>query len=362
MMVEPMHAQSRACFGKVQTGCLRVQPILHIAQTISELGGDPHQVFAAVGVSADMFAHPDNVISFEMMGNLFKQGVKATGCQHFGVQLGASAAANTMGLLGEVIGQCVDVGTAIGYLQQNFHLHDRGALATRTIEGPMASLGYVVFDGGIPAIDQISDAVIGIGVAIMRALCGPEWRPTSIKLPHRRPDDVRPYLKYFGCIPEFDAERVALYFPTLDLKRKIAGADPGKFALLEEDLKTIASLNDLSFVEQVQRVVYGLVALRRCSLDEVATQFLMSRRRVNRLLEREGTTYHRIVQDALRIHAERLILNTDMSFGKIAAALDYADASIFSRAFRGWHGCSPRAWRAEKSQPAVNMARFAQKL
>ena len=362
MIFEPMHARSTAFFGNVQTGCLRVQPIMHIAQTISELDGDPHQVFAAVGVSADLFAHPDNVISFEMFGKLFKQSVEATGCLHFGLQLGASAAANPLGLLGEVVSQCVDVGTAIAYLQQNYHLHDRGALATRTIEGPMASIGYAVSDGSIPAGDQISDAAIAIGVEIMRALCGPKWRPSSIKLPHRRPDNVRPYQKFFGCIPEFDAECAAIYFPTLDFKRKIAGADPEKFAVLKEDLKTIASLNDLSFVDQVQRVVYGLVALRRCSLDEVAAQFSTSRRRVNRLLEREGTTYHRIMQDALRIHAERLIVNTDMNFGKIAAALNYADATVFSRAFRGWHGCSPRTWRAENSQPTVILARSAKKL
>ena len=220
---------------------------MHIAQTISELGGDPHQAFAAVGVSADLFAHPDSLISFEMFGKLFKQSVEATGCLHFGLQLGASAAANPLGLLGEVVSQCVDVGTAIAYLQQNFHLHDRGVLATRIIEGQSASLGYIVFDGNIPGIDQISDAAIAIGVGVMRALCGPQWRPSSIKLPHRRPNNVRPYQKYFGCIPEFDAGRAALYFPTFDLKRKIVGADPGKFALLKENLKTIASLNAVSY-------------------------------------------------------------------------------------------------------------------
>lgn len=76
MIVEPMNSQSTACLGDVQTSCLRVQPIMHIAQTISELGGDPHQVLAAVGVSADLFAHPDNVISFEMFGTLFSLYVK----------------------------------------------------------------------------------------------------------------------------------------------------------------------------------------------------------------------------------------------------------------------------------------------
>lgn len=350
MIVEPAPSHSIACFGDVQAGCFRVQPIMHIARTISELGADPHQVFAAVGIAADLFAHPENIISFEAIGTLLEQCVKATGCEHFGLLLGAGAGANPLGLLSEVMGQCADVGTAIAYFQQNLHLHDRGALATRIIEGQSASLGYIVFDGYTPGINQINDAAIAIGVGLMRALCGPEWRPSSVQLPHRRPDNVRPYQKLFGCIPKFDAERAALYFPTLDLKRKIAGADLNKLAMLKENLKTIADLHDLSFVEQVQRIIYGLIALRRCSLDEVAAQFSMNRRRVNRQLEREGTTYHRIAQETLRIHAERLIVNTDMTLGEIAAALDYADASAFTRAFRNWHGCSPQAWRRENSQ------------
>ena len=346
---KPNLPRSPTAFGSVEAGSLHVRPIMHIAQTISERGADPHQVFAAAGIPADLFADPDNTISFQALGKLLEQCVATTGCGHFGLQLGAGAGANPLGLLSEVMGQCANVGTAIAYFQQNLHLHDRGALATRIIEGRTASLGYVVFCGDIAAIEQIKDAAIAIGVALMRALCGPEWQPAAVHLPRRRPKNVRPYVKHFGCVPEFDADRAALFFPALDFKRKIAGADPGKFALLEEDLKTIADLHDLSFVEQVQRVVHGLVALRRCSLDEVAARFSMNRRRVNRLLEREGVTFHWIAREAMRIHAERLMINTDMTLGEIAAALDYADASAFSRAFRGWHGCSPKAWRQERT-------------
>jgi len=362
MIGEPLPSQSKATFGEVQAGCLRVQPIMHIARTISELGADPQQVFSDAGISPDLFDHPENTISFMAIGSLLKHSVAATGCRHFGLQLGASAGANPLGLLSEVMGHCADVGTAIAYFQQNLHLHDRGALATRTIEDRSASLGYIVFDGGLPAIEQINDAAVAIGVGLMRALCGPEWQPSSIQLPHRRPDNVRPYEKFFGCVPEFDAERAALFFPARDLKQKIAGADPGKFALLEENLKTIANLHDLSFVEQVQRLVCALVTLRRCSLDEVACQFSMNRRRVNRLLEREGTTYHRIAQATLRLHAERLMVNTDMTLGQIAAALDYADASAFTRAFRGWHGCSPQEWRRGNSRTPGVVSRSVKRL
>ena len=337
-------------FGNVGAGSLRVQPFTHIAQTISDLGADPHQVFAAAGIPVDFFDDPENTISFQALGTLLEHCVAATGCPHFGLQLGASAGANPLGLLSEIMGQCANVGTAIAYFQQNLHLHDRGALATRIIEGQLVSLGYLVFDGEVAAIEQVYDTAVAIGVTLMRALCGPEWQPSAIHLPRRRPDNLRPYQKYFRCLPEFDAEQAALFFPVSDFKREIAGADPGKFSLLEEDLKSIADLHDLSIVEQVQRIVSALVTLRRCSLDEVAGQLSMNRRRVNRLLEREGMTYHRIAQETLRIHAERLIVNTGMTFGEIAVALDYADASAFTRAFRGWHGCSPQTWRREHTQ------------
>jgi AraC-like DNA-binding protein len=36
---------------------------------------------------------------------------------------------------------------------------------------------------------------------------------------------------------------------------------------------------------------------------------------------------------------------------EIAAALRYADATAFTRAFRGWAGTTPAAWRSEQHAP-----------
>ena len=81
-------------------------------------------------------------------------------------------------------------------------------------------------------------------------------------------------------------------------------------------------------------------------MDQLATEFGMNERHINRLLEREETTYQKIMQEALRTLAERLLMDTDMPLGKISVVLNYADASVFTRAFRNWHGCSPSVWRS----------------
>ena len=339
------NSPAASAFGDIQSGYVRVQPIMHIARTISELGADPERILAEAGIPADLFANPENAISLQAIGELLERCVAATGCEHFGLLLGAGAGANPLGLLGEILEQCADVGTAIAHFQQYFHVHDRGAIATRTVEGRGASIGYMLFDATGPGAEQIYDGAIAIGMGLMRRLCGPKWKPTAVLLPRRQPRDMRPYEEVFACTPEFTAERAALIFPAGNLRRRIAGADRGKYALLAERLKTVARQNDLDFADQVRRVVRGLVAVRRCSLDEVAALFSMNRRRINRKLERQGTTFHQIAQEALCAQAERLMRDTDMALGEIAAVLNYAEASVFTRAFRGWLGMTPSEWR-----------------
>jgi AraC-like DNA-binding protein len=48
-----------------------------------------------------------------------------------------------------------------------------------------------------------------------------------------------------------------------------------------------------------------------------------------------------------------MLADTELEVGQIAAALDYADASAFTRAFRRWSGTTPGQWRAGRlNRPA----------
>jgi AraC-like DNA-binding protein len=40
-----------------------------------------------------------------------------------------------------------------------------------------------------------------------------------------------------------------------------------------------------------------------------------------------------------------MLQNTGMEVTQVAAALDYADTSAFTRAFRRWSGTTPGRWR-----------------
>jgi AraC-like DNA-binding protein len=45
-----------------------------------------------------------------------------------------------------------------------------------------------------------------------------------------------------------------------------------------------------------------------------------------------------------------MLRNTSLGVQEIAAVLDYADASAFTRAFRRWSATTPAVWRAQNAQ------------
>jgi AraC-like DNA-binding protein len=57
------------------------------------------------------------------------------------------------------------------------------------------------------------------------------------------------------------------------------------------------------------------------------------------------TSFKKILQRVLIQHAADLLVSSSTPITQIALDLGYSDPAHFSRAFSGWHGESPHAWR-----------------
>jgi AraC-like DNA-binding protein len=65
-------------------------------------------------------------------------------------------------------------------------------------------------------------------------------------------------------------------------------------------------------------------------------------------LAAHGTSFSDLAEEGRFEIAQRMLGSTDLDITGIAAALDYADASAFTRAFRRWSGTTPAAWRTRR--------------
>jgi AraC-like DNA-binding protein len=77
----------------------------------------------------------------------------------------------------------------------------------------------------------------------------------------------------------------------------------------------------------------------------IARQLGMHERTLNRRLQEEGTTFRRELENVRYELARQLLADTIVPLSKIAAALNYADATAFARAFKRWSGIPPAEWR-----------------
>jgi AraC-like DNA-binding protein len=105
-----------------------------------------------------------------------------------------------------------------------------------------------------------------------------------------------------------------------------------------------------SLVTDVRRLLRTELLRDTCSVTGVARLFSMHRRTMSRHLLSRGLTFRQLANEVRFEIACDLLENTDMALRQIAAALRYSEPSAFTRAFRGWCGQSPSAWRASHIQ------------
>ena len=72
----------------------------------------------------------------------------------------------------------------------------------------------------------------------------------------------------------------------------------------------------------------------------------MGRRTLQRALKTEGTSFREIRMRFIEARARTLLLESDLDVAAIARALGYDEPNSFRRAFRGWSGQTPDAFRA----------------
>jgi AraC-like DNA-binding protein len=249
--------------------------------------------------------------------------------------------------MGLLVKHSPDVGTALRSLVRYMHLHVRGATTRLDVNGGSAMLTYEIHEPGVEAVDQVCDGAVALMHNIMRELCGPDWRPTEAWFAHRRPDNVGPFRRFFRVPLRFDAEQFGLLFSTRYLARRLPEIDADLRHLLQRQIGLLEDRYRDDFPDQVRGVLRTALMTGHAKADQVAALFGIHIRTLDRRLNAFSTGFQQLVDETRFEIARRMLEDSDMEVGQIAALLDYAAPGVFTRAFRRWSGTTPARWRAE---------------
>ena len=326
---------------------LRVGGATQILAVLKNLGVDPEEVLTKAGIGPSQFDDPGNLITYAARDRLFKHCVARTGCQHFGLLVGQRMNLQALGLVGLLAKTSQNTGVALRSIVNFLHLHSQGAVMTLGVEDDLAILTYDALEPGLEATDQTGDGAVAMMLNVMRALCGPDFKPNEASFAHRRPADIAPFRKFFRVPTYFDAERYALVFSPDWLDRCPPGADEDLQRLLQKHIDTVKAKHSREFPEQVRNVLQSTLMTGHCSEKEIASLFSMQSHTLSRRLEAFGTGFHELVDECRFEIARQMLTNTALSVSHIGTSLGYSRSSAFIRAFRRWSGTTPAQWRAD---------------
>lgn len=328
-------------------GDVRIGPLSPLPEVLTKLGVRPQLAFSRAGVDPQLFQDLDSRIPYEAVGRLFEVCVELTGCPHLGLLVGERFELKSFGALGNLMRNCATVGEAIRSLVHHLHVYDRGAAPVLLIpDSSFATLGYSIYRHDTPGAAHLYDAVIAIGYRILRELCGPSWEPTSVQFCHGLPRSITPYRHVFRAPVHFNAGISAIVFASFWLRQPIEGADAGLHTVLARAIRNAEASGPMSFVDQVQGVLYQLLLGGTLSEKAVAHRFSIHERTLRRRLKDKGTSLHQLVKQTRFELAQQLLCNTNLPIAEIAAVLQYTDPNAFSRAFHSWAKLSPSQWRS----------------
>ncbi|QFT33452.1 AraC family transcriptional regulator ligand-binding domain-containing protein [Roseibium porphyridii] len=177
--------------------------------------------------------------------------------------------------------------------------------------------------------------------------------PIMIELATSEPKNRSAFQKKYQGRIRFNAPHNRIALPKALLSRPLRRNDAHLYdIILKSALSELDRFGELEApLSRIANEVASNLADGSCTLPHVAAKLGMSQRAVQRLLEKEGTSFRKLSEEIRRSAAERYLRSTDLPMKEIAYLLGFSELSTFSRAVKAWFGVSPRKVREAPEKP-----------
>ncbi|MEM9169037.1 MAG: helix-turn-helix domain-containing protein [Pseudomonadota bacterium] len=248
---------------------------------------------------------------------------------------------------------CADLVEVMRVIAQSYNLLHGGNY--NAVVKRRTTVEYTIDDATFPyALDQnaeylffsIECILIFLHCLLMCAARRPDLPVASLHIRRPSPGGDCAHLGYWDAPIRFGADRYKLVFDRTDALQTIDAAAPAALtanAVYQKLIETVVGRRP----ERAGRTTVALVsdALVRGVVEQeaAARQMGVSVATLRRRLQAEGATFRDLRRRVLNDAAQRL-LREGRTVGDVAEALGFAEFRSFSRAFKEWNGCTPRAF------------------
>ncbi|MBE8591305.1 AraC family transcriptional regulator [Pseudomonas sp. MAFF 301449] len=321
-----------------------------LIEFIQQKGGDADRILGHAGLNPEHLQHPTLSLDLNQYCAVFEEAARQTQDDNFGLRYGNQFKPDGLGMLGYV-GICSEtLGDALRNVVKVFPIHQQGSLLRLEVEGEWCRLDYQVQYGAIFRKRQDAELSLGMFTNLMRHAIGQKWAPERVHFEHPQPEAWHEHCKAFDAPVFFGQPCNSLVFRRSVLEKVMPGRDSRLLAIVMESMDLLArqggerqSVNGI--INDVQAQIRIQLSNGDPCLDQVAEHLQMTSWTLQRRLGETGMTFSSLVDKVRQELAQYYLTQAHLPISELALLLGYSEVSAFSRAFRRWHGVSPKQWR-----------------
>jgi AraC-like DNA-binding protein len=337
---------------------IRASSLSGFRDLVEELGGNPDEIAGSAGVDLRDLLQPDKFIPSRSLYHLMNRAAERLRRTDFGLLWGQRANPNGLGPLFTAIANARTGREAIQMTARFLHVHAPVAMVfLRTLPGRgLDFVGVRNFVVNPPCLAQMFEQRIAAMHKLLRLVCGADYRPAEIWLPHQQLSPAATYERVFGVVPRFsmDIAGVALDSRMLDAARP--GASPQLRQMAEAYLRSLGPPANDSLGAETYSMVRVLIGSSDVTSGQTARALGMHERTLQRRLREEGASFEKIKDDVRRAIAETMLADLQTPLTEIAQVLHYASPAAFTRSCRRWFGDAPRMLRRKLAQRDASLS------
>jgi|GEM_PF-707204 len=319
-----------------------------------ERGGvDRAAVMRAIGITAMEVDDPSGWIPAAQMTRAWELVPEMSGDPSFGIHAAETSPLGVFGPLdfatmssatvGDALGRVVKYYATMGAMSELRLAHDKGGairLTTKVIVKGKGDLRHFVEN-------LFALIVTRIRMAAMFAARGDI--DVRVRFVHAAPRDGAEHLRVFGPNVTFRASRDELSIGAKTAAMVLLTSNPDLSPILEREGERLGLRPDAPIVERVRRAIEQAMRGGGVGLDDVARKLGVGPRTVQRLLQRDGTSFADVLDAVRKDIAIKTLESGGAVASELAYALGFAQPSAFYRAFRRWTGKTPSQWKGSRS-------------
>ena len=210
-----------------------------------------------------------------------------------------------------------------------------------------ATLAYCSGDDS-PEVQHSVLCSLAMWMRVCGWLIGQHIDITSASCAGPRPKFVAGIRHFFPCPVVYEQPTNTITFSARHLEAELIRdeAQLAEFLKLAPYYIVIEPLASISSItHRIREILGGDFRQEMPSFEELTGLLNMSARTLRRRLEKEGTSYQRIKDNARRDVAISLLSRERLTVSEVAEQIGFSDPSAFHRSFKKWTGQSPGSYR-----------------